>query len=228
MLQRILIFVLDRSEAYIGVMIDDLLNFGVSEPYRVLTSRSEYRLSLRADNADIRLTEKAINLGLLTNEHKDIYRKRIAQIEQTRSLLDSLTITPNKLLEFGITISQDGVHRSVLKLLSYPNINLEQMVQIWPELGLIDGDIINFVITESKYDFYLKRQEEDIKIFKEYEALELPRAIDYSKIESLSNEVKEKLSAARPQTIGSASRVPGVTPAAIMALIVYLKKFSNE
>lgn len=220
-------FILDRSEAYIGVMIDDLITFGVIEPYRVLTSRSEYRLSLRADNADLRLSSFAIARGILSIKQTELFATKLLELESARSLLNQLSITPNKLATFGINISQDGVHRSAFRLLAYPNIDFEKLLDIWPELQNIPSNIALIVSTEAKYQFYLIRQEEDIKLFKQYENLKIPINIDYFSIESLSNEVKEKLAANMPVNIGAAGRIAGITPAAIMSLIVYLRK-ENE
>ena len=217
-------FILDRSEGYIGVMIDDLITFGVSEPYRVLTSRSEYRLSLRADNADLRLSPIALLRGLLSKKQIDIFEAKLLTLSQGRELLNKLSITPTKLAAHGINIAQDGIHKSPFRLLAYPNISFDDILKVWPELEAIPTDIQKLLSTEAKYQFYLIRQGEDIKLFKQYETLAIPQDIDYSSIESLSNEVKEKLKTSRPINIGSASRTPGVTPAALISLIVYLRK----
>lgn len=216
-------FTLNRSEAYIGVMIDDLISSTLTEPYRVLTSRSEYRLTLRADNADLRLTPKALDLKIIAKIQEELFQDKITKLSEARHLLESLHITPKKLLDFSINISQDGVHRSAFKLLSYPNISFSNLITIWPELSRIDNSISLLVSTEAKYDFYLKRQNEDIKLFREYENLVIPNNINYYSVPSLSNEVKEKLSSSSPVSIGAASRIPGVTPAAIIALIVYIR-----
>lgn len=217
-------FVLDRSQAYIGVMIDDLITFGVTEPYRVLTSRSEYRLSLRADNADLRLSSLAIAIGILSDRQVEIFASKLAELEENRNLLNELSITPSKLIGYGINIAQDGVHKTAFRLLAYPNISFEDILPVWPELEKMDINIRDILLTEAKYQFYLTRQEEDIKLFKQYETLSLPVDINYGDIESLSNEVKEKLEINRPINIGAASRMPGMTPAAIISLIVYLRK----
>lgn len=216
-------FTLNRSEAYIGVMIDDLISSALTEPYRVLTSRSEYRLTLRADNADLRLTPKALDLKIIAKTQEELFQNKITKLSEARHLLESLYITPKKLLDFSINISQDGVHRSAFKLLSYPNISFSDLIAIWPELSQIDYSISLLVATEAKYDFYLKRQNEDIKLFREYENLAIPNNINYYSVPSLSNEVKEKLSSSSPVSIGAASRIPGVTPAAIIALIIYIR-----
>ena len=218
-------FTLNRSDAYIGVMIDDLINSALTEPYRVLTSRSEYRLTLRADNADLRLTPKAIELGILCEEQVELFHNKTRDLDNARNLLETLQITPKKLQDHSINISQDGVYRSAFKLLSYPNIEFSHLMKIWPQLDNIDQAISSLVTTEAKYDFYLKRQNEDIKLFRDYENLAIPSSIDYSSISSLSNEVKEKLAISQPTSIGAASRITGITPAAIVALIIYIRNF---
>jgi tRNA uridine 5-carboxymethylaminomethyl modification enzyme len=221
-------FVLDRSEAYIGVMIDDLITFGVLEPYRVLTSRSEYRLSLRADNADLRLSGLALTKGLLSSKQINNFENKLKELERGRSLLNSLSITPTKLVNYGINIAQDGISKSAFKLLSYPNIIFEDLAEVWPELENISHKIKPILVTEAKYQFYLIRQNDDIKLFKRYESLEIPTSINYKSIEGLSNEVKEKLETNRPLNIGAASRIAGVTPAAIISLIVYIRKVHGD
>ncbi|MGB4191370.1 MAG: tRNA uridine-5-carboxymethylaminomethyl(34) synthesis enzyme MnmG [Rickettsiales bacterium] len=217
-------FVLDRSQAYIGVMIDDLITFGVIEPYRVLTSRAEYRLSLRADNADLRLSPLAIERKILSEKQVQIYESKIKTLDESRALLNELSITPNKLTSYDINISQDGVKKTAFRLLAYPNIEFSQLVKVWPELDQLSSEVKSILSTEAKYQFYLIRQGEDIKLFKQYENLVIPEKFNYKSIESLSNEVKEKLELSKPINIGAASRIPGVTPAAIISLIVYLKK----
>jgi tRNA uridine 5-carboxymethylaminomethyl modification enzyme len=218
------IFVLDRSQAYIGVMIDDLITLGVIEPYRVLTSRSEYRLSLRADNADLRLSPLAISRNLLSQKHVDIFNAKQAALNEARDMLHQLTISPSKLSQFGINISQDGVSKTAFKLLAYPNISFSDISSVWPDLEDFSSEIKDILSTEAKYQFYLQRQNDDIKLFKEYESISIPDQLDFKSIESLSSEVKEKLTLNQPLTIGAASRISGVTPAAIIALIIYLRK----
>ncbi|MCT4634779.1 MAG: tRNA uridine-5-carboxymethylaminomethyl(34) synthesis enzyme MnmG [Rickettsiales bacterium] len=217
-------FILDRSQGYIGVMIDDLITFGASEPYRVLTSRSEYRLSLRADNADLRLSHMAISRGLLSSDQVEIFKKNLSLLNEGRNKLQQLTVTPSKLSSYGINIAQDGVHKSAFRLLAYPNIGFRDVLKVWPELDFIPEYIRPRLVTEAKYQFYLVRQSEDIKLFKEHESMQIPADINYNLIESLSNEAKEKLNASKPFSIGAASRVAGVTPAAVVSLVVYLRK----
>jgi tRNA uridine 5-carboxymethylaminomethyl modification enzyme len=217
-------FVLDRSDAYIGVMIDDLITRGASEPYRMFTSRSEYRLSLRADNADLRLTKKAIELDVICSERRMKFEQKSANIKATEELCRKLTITPNKLqIEHDVQIAQDGILRSAYILIGLPNVGLTKTKEVFPELQEIDDKIMEYIATNSKYSSYLKRQEEDIELFKQEEEMLIPENLDYSKISSLSNEVREKLNHYRPATIGAASRIQGMTPSAITALIVALK-----
>jgi tRNA uridine 5-carboxymethylaminomethyl modification enzyme len=217
-------FILDRSQAYIGVMIDDLINFDLSEPYRVLTSRSEYRLSLRSDNADIRLSPEANSMGLLSLEQSQIFEARVKLIDKCRDALFQASITPYNLLNYGINIAQDGVRRTGVDLLSYPNIGFDDLINIWEHLDIFPTDIKMFLEAESKYRNYLIRQQKDIDLFKQYEMITLPEDLDYNKVEGLSNEAREKLSANRPMSVGSAGRIYGITPASIISLIIYLRR----
>ncbi len=217
-------FILDRSQAYIGVMIDDLINLGVSEPYRVLTSRSEYRLSLRADNADFRLSELAISRNLLSEEQIKRFKNKIIALEEGRALLNELNITPAKLAKHNINVAQDGVSKTAFKLLSYPKIEINDIEDLWPELNVLSEEIKSILTTEAKYHSYLARQNDDIKLFKKHESLEIPSSINYRSVEGLSTEAKEKLELNRPHNIGAAGRIAGVNPAAIISLIVYLRK----
>lgn len=221
-------FTLDRSEAYIGVMIDDLTTRGVMEPYRMFTSRAEYRLSLRADNADQRLTEKGIAIGCVGKERQTAFKAKKAALEAARELLDDLCATPAFLARNGIQVNQDGIKRSAKDLLSYPGINIKQLSEIWPELGEIPAAVIEQIETEAKYSGYIERQEADIRAFRKDEGLKLPGDIDFDSISCLSTEIKQRLKQIMPETIGAASRIPGMTPAAIVALLRFVRKGGNR
>lgn len=217
-------FIIDRSEAYIGVMIDDLITMGVEEPYRMFTSRAEYRLLLRADNADHRLTEKGYNIGCVSKNRYDIYNSKYKKIEKLKSEMQKNKISPNKLENFGIKTKKDGVYRTAFDVFSYNDVSHETISQIWPGLDLIDKEIYEQVEIEAKYSGYLKRQLADIEAFKKDENLKIPENINYKQIGGLSNEVVAKLETARPFSIGAASRIQGVTPAAVTAILGHLKK----
>ena len=222
-------FVLTRADAYIGVMIDDLISFGTSEPYRMFTSRSEYRLSLRADNADLRLTQKAIDACVVSLKRKKLFKRKLQTIKNTRKALLSMEVTTGELAKFGITVSQDGSRKSAYQLIGLPNFGIEKTKEIFVSLSDLDQSSLNYLQIESKYSSYLKRQNLDIKLFNEEESYVIPEGVNYSFIHSLSSEIKEKLSLHRPTTIGAARRIPGVTPAALTAIIIYLKtKYSEK
>ncbi len=216
-------FILSRSDSYIGVMIDDLITLGTSEPYRMFTSRSEYRLSLRADNADIRLTQKAIDFGIVGNKRKELFLTKIENIKQAKEFLSEKKITTSELAKFGVSVSQDGSKKSAYKLLGLPNFGIDKTSEIFPEILDIDTSILNYLQIESKYSAYLKRQNQDIKLFNDEEECRIPGEIDYSLVKSLSLEMQEKLLYHKPRTIGAARRIPGVTPAALTAIIVHIK-----
>lgn len=216
-------FILTRSDSYIGVMIDDLITLGTSEPYRMFTSRSEYRLSLRADNADIRLTSKGIEAGVIGNKRKKEFLAKIDNISNAKDRLSEKKITTSELAKFGISVSQDGSKKSAYKLLGLPNFGINKTAEIFPEILEISPGILNYLQIESKYSAYLKRQNQDIKLFNDEEKCEIPSKVDYSLVKSLSLEMQEKLSYHRPATIGAARRIPGVTPAALTAIIVHIK-----
>ncbi len=217
-------FVLDRAEAYIGVMIDDLINRGTSEPYRMFTSRAEYRLTLRADNADQRLTPAATALGCVGVERERAFGAKMSEISAARASLGNLSESPEKLSAKGIKVSQDGVRRSALKLLAQADAGIDAVLRIWPEINQIDNGILQQVANDSLYAGYLDRQKADIAAFRKDEALMLPPDLDYAAIGGLSNEMCEKLGMARPETLGAASRIPGVTPAALTALLRYVRR----
>ena len=217
-------FIVDRSEGYIGVLIDDLVTKGTKEPYRMFTSRSEYRLLLRADNADQRLTPLGVKIGCVGDERRYIFEKKLNNIKRGFDLVKKFNISPNQLEKNGIKINHDGKKRSAFELLSFKNISFKDLGSIWPEIKLIDKESEEQIVIESQYAGYLDRQRDDIKDFKKEESLLLPKDLDYKNVGSLSNEIVEKLSAAQPPTLGAASRISGITPAAIIALLRFVKK----
>lgn len=216
-------FVLDRASAYIGVMIDDLVTLGTREPYRMFTSRAEYRLSLRADNADQRLTPLGIAAGCVSGERDGRFAEKIAAIREGRRRLDAIRVTPNEAARRGFRINQDGVTRSAFDLLSYADIDFRRLVQEWPELGGFAPDVVEQLEIDAHYRGYLERQEADILAFRKEEEVRLPGALDYAAVPGLSREIQEKLETARPATLGAAARLPGVTPAALTAILVHLR-----
>lgn len=217
-------FTIDRSEGYIGVMVDDLITKGVDEPYRMFTSRSEYRLFLRADNADCRLTEKGYQIGCVSESRYSVFKAKKAAIEAFRAAVEENTILPVELERLGIAVKQDGVRRSAFNVMSYHNVSRETICNIWPQFKDVPADIYEQVEIEARYAGYIKRQLADIEVFKKDENLHLREDIDYAQIGGLSREMVAKLSKVRPSTIGEASRIPGVTPAAITAILGYIKK----
>jgi tRNA uridine 5-carboxymethylaminomethyl modification enzyme len=221
-------FVLDRSDAYIGVLIDDLITRGAPEPYRMFTSRAEYRLRLRADNADQRLTDKGIEVGCVGDERKALWQEKQEKLKVARELSDALRATPNELENYGIGVNKDGTRRSVKELLAYPDIDWEQLESVWPELGNVEPAIRTQIECDALYSGYMERHEADIAAYKKDEALKLPERLDYSKVGSLSNEVRHKLEQARPATLGAAMRIPGMTPAAAVALLRHVKRGAHK
>lgn len=220
-------FILDRSNSYIGVMIDDLTTFGTVEPYRMLTSRAEYRLSLRADNADLRLTQMGIDAGFVKEKRAAVFLKRKDNLLRAIAVLETLKISPTKLLEYDITIKQDGVVRNAMQLLAFRNITFDDLKKLWPQDlsdALFDEANIKQIEIEALYSAYLKRQQSDLEIFRKESNMKIPSDIDYSQIKSLSNEVREKLNEYKPTTIAAALAIQGITPASMMAVMVYLKK----
>ncbi len=217
-------FVLDRADAYIGVMIDDLISRGAPEPYRMFTSRAEYRLKLRSDNADQRLTDLGIEIGCVGAERQKIWNEKRETLLQGRLLMENLKKTPNELAEFDVIVNMDGVRRSVFDLIKLPNISWDDLTRVWPELKSIDAAIVEQIRIDSTYSGYLERQDIDIAAFRRDESLMLPANMDYSEIASLSTEIRQKLTEARPATLGAASRISGVTPAAMISLLRYIKR----
>ena len=217
-------FVLDRADAYIGVLIDDLITRGTNEPYRMFTSRAEYRLILRADNADQRLTPKGLAIGCVGSARRDAFTAKADALTAGRALVRALQATPAELLRQGIAVNQDGVRRSAADLLRYPDLDLSALARLWPELSAIPADIAEQLEIDGKYAGYLDRQEADIRAFRKDEALELPDDLDPDAIGSLSAEIRQKLRQARPATLGAAARIPGMTPAALVALLRHVKR----
>jgi tRNA uridine 5-carboxymethylaminomethyl modification enzyme len=215
--------VFDRAEGYLGVMIDDLVTRGITEPYRMFTSRAEYRLTLRADNADQRLTDKGIALGCVGSARSQRHGAKMAALSAAKALAQSLNLTPNEAARYGLALNKDGQRRSAFELLAYPEIGWEQVRAIWPELSAVDSGIAVHLEIDAKYDVYLKRQVADVEAFRRDEGLVLA-GIDFDAVSGLSNEARAKLKAARPRTVGQAGRLDGVTPAALGILAAHLRR----
>jgi tRNA uridine 5-carboxymethylaminomethyl modification enzyme len=217
-------FIVSRADGYMGVMIDDLVTRGVSEPYRMFTSRAEYRLRLRADNADQRLTEAGIALGCVGAERRQAFARKTRALQEGRRLLENLSITPNEAARHGLEINKDGRRRTAIELLAYPDIELGRLQPIWPEIGKIDRKIGAQLEVDARYASYVERQEADVLAFRKEEGVRIPADFDYAAVASLSAEVRQKLERLRPATLAQASRMEGMTPAALMLLLAHLKK----
>ena len=215
--------VFDRADGYLGVMIDDLVTRGITEPYRMFTSRAEYRLTLRADNADQRLTDKGMALGCVGQARSIRHGTKMEALDAAKALAKSLTLTPNEAARYGLALNRDGVRRSAFELLAYPEIGWEELRGVWPELSAIDPGIAIHLEIDAKYDVYLKRQIADVDAFRRDEGLILTD-VDYADVPGLSNEARSKLEAARPRTVGQAGRLDGLTPAALGILAAYLRR----
>ena len=217
-------FIVDRADGYLGVLIDDLVSLGVTEPYRMFTSRAEYRLWLRADNADQRLTPRGLEIGCVGRERAALFHVKHQALEAARGLAGGLRTSPSALAKRGIAINQDGVARSALDLLAYPEIGWDRMVGLWPELSGVSPEVAEQLTIDARYEGYLTRQRGDIAAYRRDEALSLPSDLDYGAIGSLSTEVRQKLEANRPATLGQAARISGVTPAALVALLKHVRR----
>ncbi len=217
-------FILDRADGYTGVLIDDLVTMGTSEPYRMFTSRAEYRLHLRADNADQRLTGHGIEVGCVGPQRRRAFAAKMQALAAAGARLEALAATPNALRARGLNVNLDGVRRSALALLAYPGVDVSRLAALWPDLASIPPQIAEQLEIEAGYAAYLERQEADIRAFRRDEALALPEDLDYGTMPSLSAEVRVKLAQTRPATIGAAGRIPGVTPAALTVLLGQVRR----
>jgi tRNA uridine 5-carboxymethylaminomethyl modification enzyme len=214
----------DRAEGYLAVMIDDLVTRGVTEPYRMFTSRAEYRLTLRADNADQRLTGRGIAIGCVGAARRRRHEAKMAALAEARDFARSVSLTPDEAERRGLVLNRDGRRRSAFELLSHPGIGVVELARIWPRLAELPAKIAEQLEIDAKYEVYLSRQAADIAAYRRDESLELPETLDYSQLRGLSNEARQKLQSTRPRTIGQAARMDGITPAALTLLVAHLKR----
>ena len=217
-------FAVTRADGYLGVMIDDLVTRGVTEPYRMFTSRAEYRLMLRADNADQRLTPLGIAAGCVSGTRRAAFETKSARLDAGAALLRSLSLTPDQAAKVGLTINRDGRKRSAFDLLSYPEIDLARLARIWPEIAALDETIAGQLATDARYAVYIARQELDVAAFRKDEAIAIPDGFAFERLPGLSNEIRQKLARHKPASLGQAARLDGMTPAALMLLLAHLKK----
>jgi tRNA uridine 5-carboxymethylaminomethyl modification enzyme len=216
--------VFDRAEGYLGVMIDDLVTRGVTEPYRMFTSRAEYRLTLRADNADQRLTPKGVAIGCVGRARRERFAAKLAALEQAREMAHARSITPNAAARQGLSLNRDGQRRTAFELLSYPDVGIAQLARLWPEFANLESHIAEQLEIDAKYAVYLDRQAADVAAFRRDESLELVEDLDYAALRGLSTEVRQKLASIRPRTIGQAGRIDGITPAALTLLVAHVRR----
>ena len=214
----------DRAEGYLGVMIDDLVTRGVTEPYRMFTSRAEYRLTLRADNADQRLTDKGLALGCVGPGRARVHRAKMAALNAARAVARGLAVTPSEAARHGLSLRKDGQRRTAFELLSYPDIGMRDLARIWPQLADLAPKVAEQIEIDAKYEVYLSRQAADVESYRRDESLVLPDDLDYAALPGLSNEARHKLAAHRPRTIGHAGRLDGITPAALTLLAAHLRR----
>ena len=214
----------DRAEAYLGVMIDDLVTRGVAEPYRMFTSRAEYRLQLRADNADQRLTGKGIDIGCVGRKRAEFHRAKSVALNAARNLAESVSVSPKEAAAHGLSLNKDGQRRTAFELLSYPTIGLGDLAKIWPQFGELAPKIAEQLEIDAKYAVYLSRQAADVAAYRRDESFALPEDLDYAALPGLSNEMKQKLAIQRPRTIGHAAKLDGVTPAALTLIVAHVKR----
>jgi tRNA uridine 5-carboxymethylaminomethyl modification enzyme len=218
----------DRAEGYMGVMVDDLTTLGTVEPYRMFTSRAEYRLLLRADNADLRLTDKAIAAGCVGMARQNHFQAKKIALDEARKLLKSLVFTPSELANRGLVINRDGVRRSALDVLAMSDMTWERLRELSPGIPAFRRDVEEQLEIDGRYAGYVDRQEADVRAFRKDESLKLPATLDYDKVGGLSTEVRLKLKAAQPVTLGAAARIPGITPAALTSLLKYVHRAKAE
>jgi tRNA uridine 5-carboxymethylaminomethyl modification enzyme len=220
--------VFDRAEGYLGVMIDDLVTRGITEPYRMFTSRAEYRLTLRADNADQRLTGKGSAIGCVGSDRQRKFDVKIKALNEARALAEALSITPNEAEKHRISLNKDGQRRTAFELMSYPNLGLAEVGRIWPELRELAPKIAEQLEIDAKYAVYLERQSADIETYRRDESFALPETLDYAALPGLSNEIRQKLQVHKPRTIGQAGRIDGITPVALTLLVAQVRRAGKD
>jgi tRNA uridine 5-carboxymethylaminomethyl modification enzyme len=216
--------VLSRTESYLGVMVDDLITRGVAEPYRMFTSRAEFRLHLRSDNADQRLTQLGIDRGLVSKERESHFATKVAALDSGRKLLDALTITPNEARKHGIAVNADGQRRSAFDLLAYPEVSTDDVTRVWPAIADIGTPILEQLSIDAQYAVYLDRQKADVAAMRRDEGVAIPEWLDYSVIPGLSAELRQKLTQHKPATIAQAQAIEGMTPAAATLLLAIIRR----